>query len=143
MLRKYLDHFPKIHPSCYIDESAQVIGDVEIGNLSSVWCNAVIRGDVNYIRIGQSTNIQDCSTLHVTYQTHPLILGMEITVGHGVVLHGCTIKDRCLIGMGAVILDGAVVGEEHLTVLKRAHSSWININVRIELDHADRQSARF
>lgn len=114
MIRKYRNHLPKIHPSCYIDESAQVIGEVEIQEGSSVWCNAVVRGDVNSIRIGQRTNIQDCTTLHVTYQTHPLVLGNEITVGHNAVLHGCTIKDRCLIGMGAVVLDGAIVGEECL-----------------------------
>jgi gamma-carbonic anhydrase len=111
MIRPYLNKRPRFHPSVYIDESAQVIGDVEIGEQASVWCNAVVRGDVNYIRIGERTNIQDAAVLHVTFQTHPLILGNEITVGHGAVLHGCTIKDRCLIGMGAVILDGAVIGE--------------------------------
>lgn len=96
----------------YVDESAQVIGDVEMGEGSSIWCNAVVRGDVNYIRIGQRTNVQDAAVLHVTHLTHPLILGNEITVGHAAILHGCTIKGRCLIGMGAVILDGAVIGEE-------------------------------
>lgn len=114
MIRRYRNHLPKIHPSCYIDESAQVIGEVEIQEGSSIWCNAVIRGDVNSIRIGQRTNIQDCAILHVTYQTHSLVLGDEITIGHNAVLHGCTIRDRCLIGMGAVVLDGAIVGEECL-----------------------------
>jgi gamma-carbonic anhydrase len=112
MIRPYKGQMPRIHPSAYIDPSAQVIGDVEIGEKSSVWCNAAIRGDVNFIRIGKKTNVQDGSVLHVTYQTYPLVLGDEITVGHGAVLHGCTIKDRCLIGMGAKILDGAVIGEE-------------------------------
>ena len=112
MIRPYQDRQPAVHPSVYIDESAQIIGDVEIGEHASVWCHAVVRGDVNYIRIGERTNVQDAAVLHVTYQTHPLILGNGITVGHGAVLHGCTIKDRCLIGMGAVVLDGAVIGEE-------------------------------
>ena len=114
MIRSYLGKHPIIHPSTYIDESAQVIGDVTIGTDSTVWCNAVLRGDVNYIRIGDRTNIQDAAVLHVTYRTNPLVLGNEITIGHGAVLHGCTISDRCLIGMGAVILDGAVIGEESI-----------------------------
>jgi len=108
----YKGIYPKLHQSVFIVESAIIIGDVEIGEYSSVWFNAVIRGDVNYIRIGYRTNIQDLCMLHVTKDTHPLILGNEITVGHSVTLHGCTIKDRCLIGMGATILDGAVVGED-------------------------------
>jgi carbonic anhydrase/acetyltransferase-like protein (isoleucine patch superfamily) len=97
-----------------VDESARIIGNVEIGEASSVWCNVSARGDVHFIRIGRRTNIQDNAVLHVTFQTHPLILGDEITVGHGAVLHGCTIRDRCLIGMGAIVLDGAVVGEESI-----------------------------
>ena len=112
VIRPYKNIHPKIHPSVYIDESAQVIGDVEIGEKTNIWCNAVIRGDVNTIRIGKKTNIQDGCLLHVTYQTYPLILGDELTVGHGAVVHGCTIKNRTLIGMGAKILDGAVIGEE-------------------------------
>ena len=108
----YKGIYPKLHQSVFVVESAILIGDVEIGEYSSVWFNAVIRGDVNYIRIGYRTNIQDLCMLHVTKDTHPLILGNEITVGHSVTLHGCTIKDRCLIGMGATILDGAVVGED-------------------------------
>ena len=108
----YKGIYPRLHQSVFIVESAIIIGDVEIGEYSSVWFNAVIRGDVNYIRIGYRTNIQDLCMLHVTKDTHPLILGNEITVGHSVTLHGCTIKDRCLIGMGATILDAAVVGED-------------------------------
>ena len=108
----YKGIYPKLHQTVFIVESAIIIGDVEIGEYSSVWFNAVIRGDVNYIRIGNRTNIQDLCMLHVTKDTRPLILGNEITVGHSVTLHGCTIKDRCLIGMGATILDGAVVGED-------------------------------
>ena len=112
MLKPYRGAFPRIHPTAFVEESAQVIGDVEIGAHSSVWFNVVIRGDVHYIRIGERTNIQDLSMLHVTRDTHPLILGNEVSVAHSVTLHGCTIRDRCLIAMGAIVLDGAVVGEE-------------------------------
>jgi carbonic anhydrase/acetyltransferase-like protein (isoleucine patch superfamily) len=114
MIRDYKGILPKIHPSVFVEETAQVIGDVEIGENSSVWFHAVIRGDVHYIRIGKRTNIQDGSLLHVTRVKWPLILGNEITIGHGVTLHGCVIKDRCLIGMKAVLLDGVQVGEESI-----------------------------
>jgi len=103
---------PTLHPTVFTVETAQIIGDVEIGEDSSVWFNAVVRGDVNYIRIGKRTNVQDNSVLHVTHDTHPLVIGDDVTIGHSVTLHGCTIKGRSLIGMGAVILDGAVVEED-------------------------------
>ncbi len=112
MIKAYKGIYPRIDPSVYVEESAVIIGDVEIGRDSSVWCNAVIRGDVNYIRIGERTNVQDNSVLHVTKDTHPLIIGSMVTIGHNVTLHGCTIKDRCLIGMGAIILDGAIIEED-------------------------------
>ena len=112
MIRSFKDKFPNIHPSVFIEESAHIIGDVVIDEESSVWFNSVVRGDVNYIRIGSRTNIQDSCVLHVTKDTHPLVVGNEVTVGHSVTLHGCVVKDRCLIGMGAVILDGAVVEED-------------------------------
>ncbi len=112
MILPYKGRSPRIHPTVFMVESAQIIGDVEIGELSSVWFNAVVRGDVNYIRIGKRTNIQDGCIIHVTRGTHPLHLGDDVTLGHSVTLHGCTIKNRCLIGMGAVVLDGAVVGED-------------------------------
>ena len=114
MIRQYKGKTPEIASSAYVDDSAHVIGDVVIGEESSVWFNATIRGDVNYIRIGARTNIQDSSVLHVTKGTHPLFIGNEVTVGHNVTLHGCTIRDRCLIGMGAIILDGAEVGEDSI-----------------------------
>jgi carbonic anhydrase/acetyltransferase-like protein (isoleucine patch superfamily) len=95
-------------------DSSVVIGDSVIGADSSLWFNVVVRGDVNYIRIGERTNVQDNSVLHVTNNTHPLVIGSDVTIGHSVTLHGCTIKDRCLIGMGAIILDGAVIGEDCL-----------------------------
>ena len=112
MLKPYKGILPRIDESAFIEDSAQIIGDVEIGARSSIWFNAVVRGDVHYIRIGERTNVQDNCTLHVTKDTYPLILGNDITIGHGVILHGCTIKDRCLIGMGAIILDNAEVGED-------------------------------
>ena len=112
LIKPYKGIHPKLHPTVFVVETAVIIGDVEIGEYSSIWFNAVVRGDVHYIRIGDRTNIQDLCMLHVTKDTHPLILGNNITVGHSVTLHGCTIKDRCLIGMGTTILDGAVVGED-------------------------------
>lgn len=111
MIRPYKGVSPKIATSCYIDDSAQIIGDVVIGENSSVWMNAVIRGDVNSIRIGTNSNVQDCSVLHGMLGQHQVIVGDWVTVGHSVTLHGCTIKDCCLIGMGSVILNGAVIGE--------------------------------
>jgi len=102
---------PHIAANAYIAPSADIIGDVDIGEESSVWFGTVIRGDVHFIRIGRRTSIQDISMLHVTRKTHPLIIGDEVTVGHHVTLHGCTIGNRILIGMGAIILDGAEVGD--------------------------------
>jgi carbonic anhydrase/acetyltransferase-like protein (isoleucine patch superfamily) len=110
-IRPYRGQHPQIAASAYIDPASVVIGDVVIGEDSSVWPLSVIRGDVNYIRIGARTNIQDGSILHVMKDEYPLILGDEITVGHSVTLHGCTIMSRCLIGMRATILNGAVIGE--------------------------------
>lgn len=114
MILPFQGIFPNIHPTAFIVESAQIIGDVEIGEDSSVWFGSVVRGDVNTIRIGKRTNVQDGSLLHVTRYTHPLRLGDDITLGHGVMLHGCTVKDRCLIGMRAIVLDGAEIGEESI-----------------------------
>jgi carbonic anhydrase/acetyltransferase-like protein (isoleucine patch superfamily) len=101
---------PKLHPSVFVAEGARVIGDVEIEKNSSVWFNAVIRGDVNFIRIGEQTNIQDASVLHVTHKRYPLIIGSNVTVGHSAVVHAATVHDFSLIGMGAIILDNACVG---------------------------------
>ena len=112
MIRTFQGIKPTIAASAFIEETAVVIGDVVIGEESSVWFHAVVRGDVHSIRIGKWTNIQDLSVVHVTHDTHPTVLGDDVTVGHHVVLHGCTIKDRVLIGMGALIMDGAVIGED-------------------------------
>ncbi len=114
MIHPFKEKTPKVDSSALIMESAQVIGDVEIGEESSVWFNAVVRGDVNYIRIGNHTNIQDGCVLHVARKTHPLIVGDEVTVGHNVTLHACTIGPRCLIGMGAIVMDGAEIGENSI-----------------------------
>jgi carbonic anhydrase/acetyltransferase-like protein (isoleucine patch superfamily) len=109
---------PDVALSAYIDTSAQVIGDVSIGEDSSVWPQAVIRGDIHRIRIGQRTNIQDGSILHVTHDSDyapggfELDIGNDVTVGHGVILHGCAIGDRCLVGMGSLVMDGAVLEDE-------------------------------
>ncbi len=113
MIRVFKSRRPIIAPSTYVDDSAQVIGDVEIGEESSVWMNVVIRGDVNYIRIGNRTNVQDGTIVHVMREpSHPTLVGDDVTVGHGAILHGCTVADRCLIGMGAILLNGAAVGED-------------------------------
>jgi len=114
MIIKFKDKYPEIANTCFIADDADIIGDVKIGNNSSVWFKTVIRGDVNYIRIGDNTNIQDSSVLHVTTNTHPLIIGDYVTAGHMVILHGCTIKDRVLVGMGAIVQDGAVIESDTL-----------------------------
>ncbi len=101
---------PRVHPTAYIDASAQVIGDVEIGEESSVWMAVVIRGDVHRIRIGSRSNVQDGTIVHVMKDTHATTIGNDVTIGHAAVVHGCTIEDRCLIGMGSILLNGAVIG---------------------------------
>lgn len=110
MIRAYRGVEPKVAASAYIDSSAQIIGDVVIGERSSVWPNATIRGDVNVIRIGDDTNVQDNAVLHVDAGEFPLHLGNRVTVGHQVMLHGCTVEDDCLIGIGAIVLNGARIG---------------------------------
>ena len=105
---------PKIHPTAYIADDAIIIGDVEIGEDASVWFGSIIRGDVNFIRIGARTNIQDMTMIHVSSKTHSTILEEEITVGHNVTLHGCHVERGCLIGIGAILLDGVRVGANSL-----------------------------
>lgn len=118
---------PRIHPSAHIDESAQVIGDVEIGEESSVWMCVVIRGDVHRIRIGRRSNVQDGTVVHVMKDTHPTTIGDEVTIGHAAVVHGCTIESVCLIGMGAIVLNGAHIGGGSIV----AAGTLIPENVRI------------
>lgn len=105
----YLDLFPEIHTTVFLASGVKIIGDVKIGANSSVWYNTVIRGDVHYVKIGEMTNIQDCSMLHVTNRRFPLNIGSKVTIGHSVKLHGCTLQDLSLIGIGSIVLDGAVV----------------------------------
>ena len=112
MLRPYRGRLPVVHSTAYVDASAQVIGDVEIGAESSVWMNAVVRGDVNTIRIGQRSNVQDGTVVHVMHETHPTRIGDDVTIGHAAIVHGCMIGNRVLIGMGATILNGAVIGDD-------------------------------
>ena len=114
MLRRYKGVAPRVHPGAYVDDSAQVIGDVEIGAESSVWMNAVVRGDVHWIRIGARSNVQDGTVVHVMNGTHPTTIGNDVTIGHAAVVHGCTLRDRILVGMGAILLNGATVGDDSI-----------------------------
>ncbi len=114
MIQPYRGVAPTIHPSVFIADSADVIGDVELGEESSVWFNTVVRGDVNVIRIGRGSNLQDGAVIHVNRRGMPTILEERVTVGHAARLHGCHIKSDCLIGIGAIVLDGAVLEEECL-----------------------------
>jgi carbonic anhydrase/acetyltransferase-like protein (isoleucine patch superfamily) len=114
MIRAFCGVHPQIHPTAFVEESAQVIGDVQIGEESSVWCNATVRGDMYYIRIGNRTNVQDNSVIHTRTGTHPTILEDEVTIGHGVTLHGCYIERGSLIGIGSIVLDDVRVGAQSL-----------------------------
>ena len=117
MIKPFQGMIPKIDPTAFIAETAVVIGDVSIGPQSSIWYNVVARGDVNFIKIGARSNIQDLTMLHVTHKKHaddpgaPLVIGDDVTVGHSVTLHGCTLQNGCFIGMQAMVMDNAVVGE--------------------------------
>lgn len=114
MILPYLGTYPKIDESVFICEGVQIIGDVVLAKDVNVWFNSVIRGDVNYIRIGERTNIQDGCLLHVTYKKYPLNIGKDVSIGHGAILHGCTVKDYVLIGMGAKLLDNCTVNSNSL-----------------------------
>jgi carbonic anhydrase/acetyltransferase-like protein (isoleucine patch superfamily) len=114
MIRSFGGVHPRIPDSAYVDVSAQVIGDVHIGEQSSVWCNAVLRGDMFYIRVGDRTNIQDNCVVHTRTGSHPTIIEDEVTVGHSVTLHGCYVERGALIGIGSIVLDDARVGAQSL-----------------------------
>jgi carbonic anhydrase/acetyltransferase-like protein (isoleucine patch superfamily) len=114
MIKTFKNISPKIHKTAFVAENAMIIGDVEIGAESSIWFNSVVRGDVNFIRIGARTNVQDASVIHVSSKTHPTVLEDEITLGHRVTLHGCHVERGCLIGIGAIVLDGARIGKNSL-----------------------------
>ena len=111
MIRSYQGRVPVVGEGCYVDLSAQVIGDVELGAQASVWMNAVLRGDVNSIRIGARSNVQDCAVLHGMRDVYPVIVGEMVTIGHNATVHGCVLEDAVLVGMGARILNNARVGE--------------------------------
>jgi len=111
MIRSYQGRAPIVPASCYVDVSAQVLGDVSLGENSSVWMNAVLRGDVNSIRIGANSNVQDCAVLHGMRYKFPVIVGDWVTIGHNATVHGCLVEDACLIGIGAVVLNNVRIGE--------------------------------
>ena len=127
MLRPYRGTAPRVHPTAFIDESAQIIGDVEIGEESSVWMCAVVRGDVNVIRVGRRTNVQDGAVVHAMTGTHETTIGDNVTIGHAAVIHGCTIEHQCLIGIGAILLNGARIGSGSIV----AAGTLITENMRV------------
>jgi carbonic anhydrase/acetyltransferase-like protein (isoleucine patch superfamily) len=112
-LAKFLGATPRIAPTAFVHPRATVIGDVRLGPRSSVWPSAVLRGDINYIQVGEASNIQDGAIVHLA-DAHPTIIGNHVTIGHGAIVHACTVEDECLIGMHATILDGAVIGKQSI-----------------------------
>ncbi|MBQ20606.1 MAG: gamma carbonic anhydrase family protein [Vicingaceae bacterium] len=109
LIKKINDKTPEFGANCFFAENATIIGDVVMGNECSVWYNAVIRGDVHYIRMGNRVNVQDGAVIHCTYKKHPTNIGNNVSIGHNALVHGCTVKDNVLIGMGAIVMDGVVV----------------------------------
>jgi carbonic anhydrase/acetyltransferase-like protein (isoleucine patch superfamily) len=151
MIRVYQGIRPVVPASCYVDPSAQVIGDVVLGEQASVWMNAVVRGDVNSIRIGAKSNIQDCAVLHGMRHLYPVIVGELVTIGHNATVHGCVLEDTVLVGMGATILNDARIGEgsiiaagavipEHTIIPPRSLVAGVPGKVRRTLTDADRES---
>ena len=114
MIKKFQNKQPQLGEDAYVSENAMVIGDVSLGDEVNIWFGAVLRGDMHYIKIGNRTNIQDNSVVHVTTGVSPTNIGNGVTVGHGAIIHGCTIEDDCLIGMGAILMDDAIIGEGSL-----------------------------
>ena len=114
MIKKFQNKQPQLGEDVYVSENAMVIGDVTLGDEVNIWFGAVLRGDMHYIKIGNRTNIQDNSVVHVTTRVSPTNIGNGVTVGHGAIIHGCTIEDDCLIGMGAILMDDAIIGEGSL-----------------------------
>ncbi len=114
MICWFKDKYPQIAPSVFVAPNATVIGDVVVGEHSSIWFGTVVRGDVNHIRIGSHTSVQDNSVIHVTTAKYPTVIGDEVTLGHRVLIHGCIVGSRCLIGMGAILMDGVEIGDESL-----------------------------
>jgi len=150
MLRAYQGILPTVPATCYVDLSAQVIGDVVLGERSSVWMNAVVRGDVNRIRIGANSNVQDCAVLHGMRHLYPVLIGDWVTIGHNATVHGCIVEDAVLIGMGATILNDARIGEgsiiaagavipEHTVIPPNSLVAGVPGKVRRTLGEADRE----
>ena len=150
MIRSYQGQLPRIPGSCYVDLSAQVIGDVTLGERSSVWMNAVLRGDVNSIRVGSNSNVQDCAVLHGQRNLYPVHVGDWVTIGHNATVHGCIVEDAVLIGMGVTILNDSRIGEgsiiaagavvpEHTVVPPRTLWAGVPAKMRRELADADRK----
>jgi len=150
MIRSYQGRLPVIPTTCYVDQSAQVLGDVELGENSSVWMNAVLRGDVNSIRVGANSNVQDCAVLHGQRYLYSVNVGDWVTIGHNATVHGCVVGDACLIGMGVTILNDCRIGEgsiiaagcvlpEHTVVPPRTLWAGVPGKLRRELGDADRK----
>lgn len=130
MIRSFLNATPQYDESNFIADSAEVIGDVALGRGASVWFNVTIRGDVNWIRIGEASNVQDGTIIHVTHGTAPTMIGARVTIGHGAILHGCTVQDKVLIGMGATVLDHAVIGRESIVGARALVTTGVQIPPR-------------
>jgi carbonic anhydrase/acetyltransferase-like protein (isoleucine patch superfamily) len=149
MIRSYQGRLPRIPVSCYVDLSAQLIGDIVLGERSSVWMNAVLRGDVNAIRVGANSNVQDCAVLHGQRNLYPVVVGDWVTVGHNATIHGCVVEDEVVIGMGATILNNSRIGTgsiiaagavvtEHTVVPPRTLWAGVPAKMRRELGDKDR-----
>jgi carbonic anhydrase/acetyltransferase-like protein (isoleucine patch superfamily) len=150
MIRSYQDHSPRFPSSCYIDPSAQLIGDVTLGENTSVWMNAVLRGDVNSIRVGSNSNVQDCAVLHGQRYLYSVQVGDWVTIGHNATVHGCIVEDAVLIGIGSCILNDSRIGEgsiiaagavvpEHTVVQPRTLWAGVPAKLRRQLSDADRE----
>lgn len=150
MIRSYQGRWPRIPESCYVDVSAQVLGDVALGENSSVWCNAVLRGDVNSITVGKNSNVQDCCVLHGQRNLYAVTVGDWVTIGHNATVHGCVVEDAVLIGMGVTILNDCRIGEgsiiaagavlpEHTVVPPRTLWAGVPGKMRRELGDKDRE----
>ena len=150
MIRTYQGHLPTVPTSCYVDLSAQLIGDVVLGERSSVWMNAVLRGDVNSIRVGSCSNVQDCAVLHGQRNLYPVIVGDWVTIGHNATVHGCVVEDECLIGIGARVLNDCRIGAgsiiaagsvvpEHTVVPPR--TLWAGVPAKMRRDLGDKDRA--
>src|ERR1019366_7949150 len=153
MIRSYQGQMPQIPASCYVDVSAQVIGDVILGERSSVWMNAVLRGDVHSIRVGANSNVQDCAVLHGQRNRYPVIVGDWVTIGHNATVHGCVVEDEVVIGMGATILNDCRIGSgsiiaagavvpEHTIVPPKTLWAGVPAKLRRELTDADQALIR-